>query len=111
MDRLKHTIKEWVKLDEETTAMRQKMKKLNQSKKELSNQLLEIMKEKKIDEFDLNTEGKLVRQTKKSKQPINKKQLYASLTRYYNDETDAQKITEFILNSRGEKISETICKK
>lgn len=111
MDRLKQTIKEWVKLDEETSAMRQKMKKLNQMKKELSNQLLEIMKEKKIDEFDLNTEGKLVRQTKKTKQPINKKQLYASLTKYYNDETDAQKTTEFILNSRGEKLSETICKK
>ena len=29
MDRLKQTIKEWVKLDEETSAMRQKMKKLN----------------------------------------------------------------------------------
>ena len=69
------------------------------------------MKEKKIDEFDLNNEGKLVRQTKKTKQPINKKQLYTSLTKYYNDETDAQKITEFILNSRGEKLSETICKK
>lgn len=111
MDRLKQTIKEWVKIDEETTMLRHKMKKLNQSKKELSIQLLEIMKEKKIDEFDLNNEGKLIRQTKKSKQPINKKQLFASLSKYYQDDADAQKVTEYILNSRGEKISETICKK
>lgn len=111
MDRLKQTIKEWVKLDEETSLLRQKMKKLNQSKKDLSLQLLEIMKEKKIDEFDLNNEGKLIRQTKKTKQPINKKQLYASLTKYYENEENAQKVTEYILNSRGEKLSETICKK
>jgi hypothetical protein len=111
MDRLKHTIKEWVRIDDETAVMRQKMKKLNQTKKDLSIQLLEIMKEKKIDEFDLNTEGKLVRQTKKSKQPINKKQLFESLNKYYSDENDAQKVVEFILNSRGERIIETICKK
>jgi hypothetical protein len=111
MDRLKQNIKEWVKLDEETNLLRQKMKKLNQSKKELSVLLLDIMKEKKIDEFDLNNEGKLIRQTKKTKQPINKKQLFTSLMKYYEDEENAQKITEYILNSRGEKFSETICKK
>lgn len=111
MDRLKQNIKDWVKLDEEIAAMRNKMKKLNQSKKDLSVQLLAIMKEKQIDEFDLNTEGKLIRQTKKSKQPINKKQLVTSLTTYFEDEDNAQKVTDYILNARGEKISETICKK
>ena len=111
MERLKQNIKEWVKIDEEMTELRQRMRTLNQTKKDLSVGLLSIMKDQKIDEFDLNNEGKLIRQTKKTKQPINKKQLMTSLIKYYDDEKDALKITEFILNSRQEKLSESICKK
>jgi len=111
MDRLKQNIKDWVKLDEEMAELRKRMRALNQAKVALSEGLLTVMKDQKIDEFDLNHEGKLVRQTKKSKQPINKKQLLTSLGKYYDDEKDAQKVTEFILNSRQEKMSESICKK
>jgi hypothetical protein len=111
MERLKQNIKEWVKLDEEIAELRQRMRSLNQSKKALSEGLLVIMKEQKIDEFDLNNEGKLVRQAKRTKQPINKKQLITSLNKYYEDEKDAQKVTEYILNSRQERLSESICKK
>ena len=111
MDRIKQNIKEWVKLDEEMGELRIRIRSLNQTKKVLSEELLAIMKDRKIDEFDLNTEGRLVRQTKKTKQPINKKQLMTSLSKYYEDEVDAQKVTDFILNSRLERMSETICKK
>ena len=111
MERLKQNIKDWVKLDEEMGELRQRLRSLNQAKKALSEGLLNIMKDQKIDEFDLNNEGKLVRQTKKTKQPLNKKQLITSLNKYYEDEKDAQKVTEFILNSRQEKMSESICKK
>jgi hypothetical protein len=111
MDRLKQNIKDWVKLDEEMGELRKRMRALNQAKVALSEGLLSVMKDQKIDEFDLNNEGKLVRQTKKTKQPINKKQLITSLSKYFDDEKDAQKVTEFILNSRQEKMSESICKK
>jgi hypothetical protein len=111
MDRLKQNIKDWVKLDEEMAELRHRIRSLNQAKKALSEGLLTIMKDQKIDEFDLNNESKLVRQTKKTKQPINKKQLMTSLNKYYEDERDAQKVTEFILNSRLERLSESICKK
>lgn len=111
MDRLKQNIKDWVKLDEEMCELRKRMRALNQAKVALSEGLLTVMKDQKIDEFDLNNEGKLVRQTKKSKQPINKKQLLTTLSKYYDNEKDAQKVTEFILNSRQEKMSESICKK
>jgi hypothetical protein len=91
--------------------LRNRIRSLNQAKKALSEGLLTIMKDQKIDELDLNNDSKLIRQTKKTKQPINKKQLMASLSKYYEDETDAQKVTEFILNSRIERLSESICKK
>jgi hypothetical protein len=67
MDRLKPMIKEWVKTDDEIGELRKRIRLLTQSKKTVSAQLLTIMKEQKIDEFDLNSEGKLVRQTKKTK--------------------------------------------
>lgn len=111
MDRLKPMIKEWVKTDDEIGELRKRIRLLTQSKKTVSAQLLTIMKEQKIDEFDLNNEGKLVRQTKKTKQPINKKQLLTCLSKYYKDEKNAATVTEFILNSRQEKINEIISKK
>ena len=59
----------------------------------------------------LNNDGKLIRQTKTIKQPINKKTLLLNLSKYYNDDTNAIKITEFLLNTRTEKVCETLCKK
>jgi chemotaxis regulatin CheY-phosphate phosphatase CheZ len=87
------------------------LRQINQTKKEISSKLLDVMKEQDIDEFDLNQEGKLIRQVKKTKQSLSKKQLMTSLFQYYKNEGEAKKTTEFILNARGEKISETLCKK
>jgi hypothetical protein len=108
---LKQTIKEWVRLDDESALLKKQLRQLNHQKKEMSAKLIEIMKDQKIDQFDLNNDGKLIRQTKTVKQPINKKTLLLNLSKYYNDETNAVKVTEFLLNTRTEKISETLCKK
>ena len=108
---LKQTIKEWVRLDDEASVLKQQLRKLNHQKKEMSSRLIEIMKDQKIDQFDLNNDGKLIRQTKTIKQPLNKKSLLTNLSKYYNDEANAVKVTEFLLNTRLEKISETLCKK
>jgi hypothetical protein len=108
---LRQSIREWVKLDMEASALKQKLRQLNQSKKEISARLLMVMKDENIDEIDLNQDGKLVRQVKKTRQSLSKKQLMASLATYYKSEEEAQKTTEFLLNSRGEKINETLCKK
>ena len=108
---LKILIREWMQLDEESTSIKKKIKQINQSKKEISSKLLAIMKSQEIDEFDLNQEGKLIRKEKKTKASLNKKQLNDSLFKYYNNEVDAKKATDFILSTRLEKISETLCKK
>lgn len=108
---LKQIIKEWVKLDDEATSLKQQLRKINHAKKEMSAKLLDIMKDQKIDEFDLNNDGKLVRQTKKVKQPLNKKTLLLNLSQYYKDEINAAKVTEYLLSTRAEKVSETLYKK
>jgi len=70
---LKTHIKEWVKLDEEISQFKRQIRELNVKKKKLSDQLLQVMKEQEIDAFDLNNEGKLIRQVRKTKTPLTKK--------------------------------------
>jgi len=108
---LKQTIKEWVKLDDEMSALRKQLRNMNQTKKTMSAKLLDIMKDQKIDEFDLNNDGKLVRQQKKVKQPLNKKTLLLNLSKYYDNEKEAIKVTDYLLTTRAEKVCESICKK
>jgi hypothetical protein len=108
---LRQLIKDWVALENEAAVLRKQMKLLNTKKKEVSDKLLLVMKEQKIDEFDLNSDGKLLRQTKVTKQSINKKTLPIILTKYYTSDEEAHKLAEFILNSRPEKVSEVLKKK
>lgn len=108
---VRQQIREWVKVDEESEQLKKRLRQINEIKKEMSSKLLAVMKEHDLDEFDLNQEGKLVRQVKKTKQSLSKKQLMTSLFHYYKNEGEAKKTTEFILNTRSEKISESLCKK
>ena len=78
---LKTHIKEWVKLDDEISQYKQQIRDLNLKKKKLSEQLLSVMKEQEIDAFDLNNEGKLIRQVRKTKSPLTKKYILTSLVR------------------------------
>jgi len=111
MSGIKQMIKEWMAIDVESAELKKRLRQFTAKKKEISEKLLVIMKDQKIDEFDLNTDGKLVRQTKLSKQSINKKNLPMILTSYYENEEEAVKVAEFILNSRPEKVVESIRKK
>ncbi len=111
MSGIKQMIKEWMSIDAESAELKKRLRQYNAKKKEISEKLLVIMKDQKIDEFDLNTDGKLVRQTKLSKQSLNKKNLPMILTSYYDNQEEATKIAEYILNSRPEKVVESIRKK
>ena len=108
---LKTHIKEWVKLDDEISQYKQQIRDLNLKKKKLSEQLLIVMKEQEIDAFDLNNEGKLVRQVRKTKSPLTKKYILTSLVNYFKDDEKAKEASNYILESRTLKMNESICKK
>jgi len=104
-------IKEWVRLDGEIAALKRDAKALGEQKKELSKQLIGVMKDRNLDEIDL-TDGKLVHQTRKTKAPLNKKLLVVCLAKYYKNDDKAREISEDILGARLEKVSDAIvCKK
>jgi seryl-tRNA synthetase len=108
---LKTHIKEWVKLDDEISQYKQQIRDLNLKKKKLSEQLLSVMKEQEIDAFDLNNEGKLIRQVRKTKSPLTKKYILTSLVNYFKDDDKAKEASNYILDSRTLKMNESICKK
>jgi len=52
-------IRNWVTAETEIKRLRVEMKRLNQEKKQMTNKLIEVMKDNDIDTIDMN-EGKLL---------------------------------------------------
>ena len=82
---LVRNIKEWVKLDNEINTLNTEIKKRKDAKKDLTNNLMEFMKTKEIDCFDINN-GKIVYTSTKSKKPFTKKYLLETLTTLYGEQ-------------------------
>jgi hypothetical protein len=113
MDRhqLISTIKEWVRVDSEIAGFRRQAKAAADQKKELTKQLIVLMKENSLDEIDL-TDSKIVRKTRVTKSSLNKKHLVTCLAKYYKNDDTAKEVSEFILSARVEKTTDCIvCKK
>jgi len=108
--RIANTIKDWIKIDTEISDLRKQMKSRALQKKMLADELVRLMKEHQLDEIDMS-DGKIVRQTRRTKAPINKKLLLASLSAYCKSEKTAKEMSDFILASRIEKTNDFICKK
>jgi hypothetical protein len=103
-------IKSWIETDNDIRKLQKEMKGLRDNKKLLTDALVNVMKSNEIDVFDIN-DGKLVYSKTKVKAPINKTSLFTALLQHYNDEEAAKKLSEFIMDSRQEKIKESIRRK
>ena len=106
-----NSVKEWVKLDNEMRTLKEELNIRKKKKDNISNGLLQSMKEKEIDSFDLK-DGKLEYKTRKTKKPISKKMLLNILSQYYNgDPNKASELNNYILANREENTKETILRK
>jgi hypothetical protein len=105
-----HVIKEWLTIDESISELRQEVRKHTTRKKDLTDKLVHIMKEKKLDEIDL-ADGKIVRKSKTVMSSVSKKHLLGCLEQYYKDPETAKEVSEFILKTRKEKKCDTIIKR
>jgi PAB1-binding protein PBP1 len=110
-DQLVTNIKEWIKMDTEISQLKNEIKERNLKKKNLTENLVTVMKSNQIDCFDING-GALVYKTNKVKKPINGKTLLNALQNYYkSDPQIAEDLTKHIMNSREEQVKETIKRK
>ena len=101
-------IKEWMKMDNEIAKLKNEVKERNNKKKLLTASLLNVMKTNSIDCFDING-GSLVYRQMKTKKTITGKTLLAALESYYRDNPEkAKDITKHVLETREEKVKDTI---
>lgn len=110
-EQLINNIKEWIKIDTEISQLKLDIKEKNNKKKLLTGDLITVMKTNSIDCFDING-GSLIYKKNVVKKPINGKSLITILQNYYkNDLKAAENMTQHILDSREEKVKESIKRK
>ena len=108
---LVQNIREWVKLDNEIRALKKEEKARQTEKKQLNENLIEIMKSNEIDCVDIK-DGQICYTQKNVKKPITKKNLMTILTKYFKGDMEkAENVNEFILDNREETTKETITRK
>ena len=110
-EQLVKNVKAWIQMDNEIKDFQKQIKERKDKKKEYTETLLHIMKDNEIDCFDING-GQLIYSKTKIKAPLNKNNLMAALLSFYNDDvSQAEKVSTFLMETREEKIRESIRRK
>lgn len=110
-DELIMNIKEWIKMDNEITKLKAEVKEKTNKKKELTESLVNVMKNNSIDCFDING-GALVYKQKKTRRTISGKFLLSQLEEYYKEQPElAKEITKKVLDNRIEVVKDEIKRK
>jgi hypothetical protein len=107
LDQLKQTVRAWVKLDNEVRALNKEIAQRRVEKKKISEDLLAVMRDNKLDVFDIK-DGQIMYIKKNIKKPINQKQLLSILSNYYKNDEKAEEVNSYILENREEVTRESI---
>ncbi len=104
-------VREWVKIDAELSALQKEISSRRKEKKNISEQLMNVMKTMEIDVFDLK-DGQLMYKKTKTKKPISKATLISSLSNYFDGNAEkALEVGTFIMENREDVVKESIVKK
>lgn len=104
-------VKDWINIDNEIRQLQKAVKERRKQKKELTNNLVNTMKQNDIDVFNI-PDGELIYTKTKSKTPLSKKHLLGSLSEYFkNDKNMVDQLGKFILDGRQTKEKENIRRK
>ena len=106
-EELSSIVKEFMKTTDTINSLQNEIKKQRKTKAILTEKLVSIMKSNNIDGFDISN-GQLMYSKSKTKSSIGKKMLQETLRNYLNNAETADQISSHILNSRQEKITESI---
>lgn len=110
-DQLVQSIRDWVRIDNEMRKLKSEINTRKTEQKNISKNLIEVMRKNEIDEFDLS-DGKIVYTKKNVKKPITKKMLLGLLSTYYGgDIKKAADLNNYILSNREEVEVESISRK
>jgi hypothetical protein len=100
-NQVRETLKSWISLDDEERRLRDQIKVLKQRKTELSNSILEFMRQNEVDNFSLegNGAGNITRSVRTSRPPLKRAQLRTQLLLHFADQP--QKVGEFLRQIEG----------
>jgi hypothetical protein len=106
---IKDKIVKWLQYDGKIAEMQKQMNLLKKGKKELSDELTHIMRDKNTDVFNVKNVGKIVYTKKEVKKGINKKYLSEVLNNFYSSNPAvAEEVCKFILDNRESSVRENI---
>ena len=110
-EQLKNNIREFIKLDNELLQLKREIREKTNKKKEVMDQLVNIMRTNNIDCFDING-GSLIYKKNKVKKTLSGKSLLILLKKYYEDDGyTAEKLKNYLMENREETIKESITRK
>tara|TARA_A100001015_G_C14897185_1_gene674881 strand:- start:40 stop:471 length:432 start_codon:yes stop_codon:yes gene_type:complete len=108
-NKLQQSVKEYLSLDEQISALRKGLKERNTKKSEISNEILDIMKKLGIDNLNVK-DGRLVSKTSVVNKTISKSTLVDGLSDIFkNDDQKLQDAMKTILEKR-QKVEKTSLK-
>jgi uncharacterized protein YdcH (DUF465 family) len=111
LDQLKQNVREWVKLDNDIRALNKEITTRRNEKKNISKRLIDVMRDNKLDVFELK-DGQLMYVKKNKKKPITQKQLLTLLSSYYKEDVSkAEEMRNYLLDNREEVVEEVIQRK
>ena len=108
---LLNNVKSWISLDDKIKSLGKELKEARLEKKQITDLLLDTMKNNEIDCFDLAGGNKLIYQKTKTKKTLSKKHLLEAIKEFTKNEAQAKTMSEYILNSREDQVKENIRRK
>ncbi len=110
-ENLLENVKTWLDMDNQIRTLQKEIRDRRKLKKELTNNLVGIMKTQDIDALNV-PDGQLIYNKTKTKAPLSKKHLLISLSQFFkNDQRMVDELSKYIMESRKEKEKENIKRK
>lgn len=110
-EQLVNAIRNWVRIDNEMRTLNKELTLRRKEKKNISENLIQVMRQHDIDEIDIN-DGQLVYNKKDTKKPITQKDLLPILAKYFDGDLDkANEIRSYIVENRQMVTKESISRK
>jgi len=110
-DKLVNVVKRWVQLDNQINQLNITTNELKNEKKEVNQEMMEIMKHNDIDIFDLK-DGQIQYKKEKKRAVLSQKRLFTILSTHPNlKEEEVIALNDYIYKNREETIKETIVRK
>lgn len=105
------TVKKWVEIDNKLRQVTEVAKKLRKEKKEKNEQMIKIMKENEIDNFEIK-DGQIQYKKENKREPLTQKRLISILMEHPQlSEEQVLKLNQYVFECRKVTEIETVVRK